>query len=98
MFMYLKILLFFVYSETQFDFVDLEKELKQVQELFNQATDNCLNLKKPEWIKLLVHISVLMELIRQYLLKEALFLEYALEEQQIVCVGLLWVHSLTGHI
>ncbi|XP_009631412.1 mediator of RNA polymerase II transcription subunit 21 isoform X2 [Nicotiana tomentosiformis] len=25
-----------------------EKELKQVQELFNQATDNCLNLKKPE--------------------------------------------------
>ncbi|CAN4108744.1 unnamed protein product [Withania somnifera] len=24
------------------------KELKQVQELFNQATDNCLNLKKPE--------------------------------------------------
>lgn len=48
MFMYLKILLFFVYSETQFDFVDLEKELKQVQELFNQATDNCLNLKKPE--------------------------------------------------
>lgn len=27
-----------------------EKELKQVQELFGQATDNCLNLKKPEGI------------------------------------------------
>ncbi|XP_068657463.1 mediator of RNA polymerase II transcription subunit 21-like isoform X2 [Aristolochia californica] len=25
-----------------------EQELKQVQELFNQAADNCLNLKKPE--------------------------------------------------
>ncbi|KAL5578862.1 hypothetical protein UlMin_011304 [Ulmus minor] len=25
-----------------------EKELKQVQELFSQAADNCLNLKKPE--------------------------------------------------
>ncbi|GMY36904.1 mediator of RNA polymerase II transcription subunit 21-like [Fagus crenata] len=25
-----------------------EKELKQVQELFGQATDNCLNLKKPD--------------------------------------------------
>lgn len=25
-----------------------EKELKQVQELFSQATDNCLNLKKPD--------------------------------------------------
>ncbi|KAK4398959.1 Mediator of RNA polymerase II transcription subunit [Sesamum angolense] len=25
-----------------------EKELRQVQELFSQATDNCLNLKKPE--------------------------------------------------
>ncbi|KAL8140201.1 hypothetical protein V2J09_006222, partial [Rumex salicifolius] len=25
-----------------------EKELKQVQELFRQATDNCLNLKRPE--------------------------------------------------
>ncbi|KAI3740964.1 hypothetical protein L2E82_31439 [Cichorium intybus] len=25
-----------------------EKELKQVQELFNEAADNCLNLKKPE--------------------------------------------------
>ncbi|XP_077243605.1 mediator 21 isoform X2 [Tasmannia lanceolata] len=25
-----------------------EEELKQVQELFNQAADNCLNLKKPE--------------------------------------------------
>ncbi|XP_031112860.1 mediator of RNA polymerase II transcription subunit 21 [Ipomoea triloba] len=25
-----------------------EKELKQVQELFNQASDNCLNLKKPD--------------------------------------------------
>lgn len=25
-----------------------EKELKQVQELFRQATDNCLNLKKPD--------------------------------------------------
>lgn len=25
-----------------------EMELKQVQELFNQASDNCLNLKKPE--------------------------------------------------
>ncbi|KDO75468.1 hypothetical protein CISIN_1g0326101mg, partial [Citrus sinensis] len=24
-----------------------EKELKQVQELFSQAADNCLNLKKP---------------------------------------------------
>ncbi|KAF8414093.1 hypothetical protein HHK36_002092 [Tetracentron sinense] len=24
-----------------------EEELKQVQELFNQAADNCLNLKKP---------------------------------------------------
>ncbi|KAJ0983139.1 hypothetical protein J5N97_011394 [Dioscorea zingiberensis] len=24
-----------------------EQELKQVQELFNQAADNCLNLKKP---------------------------------------------------
>ncbi|TYG79370.1 hypothetical protein ES288_D02G133600v1 [Gossypium darwinii] len=24
------------------------KELKQVQELFNQAADNCLNLKKPD--------------------------------------------------
>lgn len=30
-----------------------------------------------------------MELIRQYLLKEPLFLEYALEEQQIACVRLL---------
>ncbi|PHU11392.1 Mediator of RNA polymerase II transcription subunit 21 [Capsicum chinense] len=29
-------------------FGDVEKELKQVQELFNQATDNYLNLKKPE--------------------------------------------------
>ncbi|KAL2523993.1 Mediator of RNA polymerase II transcription subunit 21 [Abeliophyllum distichum] len=25
-----------------------EKELKQVQELFSQATDNCLNLKRPD--------------------------------------------------
>ncbi|XP_068644360.1 mediator of RNA polymerase II transcription subunit 21-like [Aristolochia californica] len=25
-----------------------EKELKQVQNLFNQAADNCLNLKKPK--------------------------------------------------
>ncbi|KAL3820694.1 hypothetical protein ACJIZ3_006599 [Penstemon smallii] len=25
-----------------------EKELKQVQELFGQATDNCLNLRKPD--------------------------------------------------
>ncbi|KAI3676403.1 hypothetical protein L1987_86010 [Smallanthus sonchifolius] len=25
-----------------------EKELKQVQELFNEAADNCLNLKKPD--------------------------------------------------
>lgn len=25
-----------------------EKELKQVQELFSQATDDCLNLKKPD--------------------------------------------------
>lgn len=25
-----------------------EQELKQVQELFNQAADNCLNLKKPD--------------------------------------------------
>ncbi|KAF8054408.1 hypothetical protein N665_1330s0003 [Sinapis alba] len=25
-----------------------EKELKQVQELFGQAADNCLNIKKPE--------------------------------------------------
>ncbi|PIA32523.1 hypothetical protein AQUCO_04400015v1 [Aquilegia coerulea] len=25
-----------------------EEELKQVQELFNQAADNCLNLKKPD--------------------------------------------------
>lgn len=25
-----------------------EKELKQVQELFSEATDNCLNLKKPD--------------------------------------------------
>ncbi|CAN7028912.1 unnamed protein product [Brassica oleracea var. botrytis] len=25
-----------------------EKELKQVQELFGQAADNCLNMKKPE--------------------------------------------------
>ncbi|MQM21497.1 hypothetical protein Taro_054539 [Colocasia esculenta] len=25
-----------------------EQELRQVQELFNQAADNCLNLKKPE--------------------------------------------------
>ncbi|OVA06610.1 Mediator complex [Macleaya cordata] len=25
-----------------------EMELKQVQELFNQAADNCLNLKKPD--------------------------------------------------
>lgn len=25
-----------------------EKELKQVQELFSQATDNCLNFKKPD--------------------------------------------------
>ncbi|KAG1365308.1 mediator of RNA polymerase II transcription subunit 21 [Cocos nucifera] len=25
-----------------------EKELKQVQELFHQAADNCLNLKKPD--------------------------------------------------
>ncbi|XP_027175399.1 mediator of RNA polymerase II transcription subunit 21-like [Coffea eugenioides] len=25
-----------------------ENELKQVQELFRQATDNCLNLKKPD--------------------------------------------------
>ncbi|KAK4759279.1 hypothetical protein SAY87_022410 [Trapa incisa] len=25
-----------------------EKELKQVQELFREATDNCLNLKKPD--------------------------------------------------
>lgn len=25
-----------------------EKELRQVQELFSQATDNCLNLKKPD--------------------------------------------------
>ncbi|GKV38249.1 hypothetical protein SLEP1_g46180 [Rubroshorea leprosula] len=25
-----------------------EKELKQVQELFSQAADNCLNLKKPD--------------------------------------------------
>ncbi|KAB2041096.1 hypothetical protein ES319_D02G125800v1 [Gossypium barbadense] len=24
------------------------KEVKQVQELFNQAADNCLNLKKPD--------------------------------------------------
>ncbi|XP_040946225.1 mediator of RNA polymerase II transcription subunit 21 isoform X2 [Gossypium hirsutum] len=24
------------------------KELKQVQELFSQAADNCLNLKKPD--------------------------------------------------
>ncbi|KAL0846390.1 hypothetical protein Bca101_019636 [Brassica carinata] len=26
----------------------LQKELKQVQELFGQAADNCLNMKKPE--------------------------------------------------
>jgi len=25
-----------------------EKELNQVQELYRQATDNCLNLKKPD--------------------------------------------------
>ena len=25
-----------------------ENELKQVQELFSQAADNCLNLKKPD--------------------------------------------------
>ncbi|KAG2312150.1 hypothetical protein Bca52824_023707 [Brassica carinata] len=25
-----------------------EKELKQVQEIFGQAADNCLNMKKPE--------------------------------------------------
>lgn len=25
-----------------------EKDLKQVQELFNEAADNCLNLKKPD--------------------------------------------------
>lgn len=25
-----------------------EKELREVQELFGQATDNCLNLKKPD--------------------------------------------------
>ncbi|XP_012485191.1 mediator of RNA polymerase II transcription subunit 21 [Gossypium raimondii] len=28
------------------------KELKQVQELFSQAADNCLNLKKLEFISL----------------------------------------------
>ncbi|XP_039172405.1 mediator of RNA polymerase II transcription subunit 21 isoform X1 [Eucalyptus grandis] len=28
--------------------IDEEKELKLVQELFSQATDNCFNLKKPE--------------------------------------------------
>lgn len=28
-----------------------EKELRQVQELFGQAADNCLNLKKPDWCK-----------------------------------------------
>lgn len=33
------------------NFLWTEKELKQVQELFSQAVDNCLNLKKPDWMK-----------------------------------------------
>jgi hypothetical protein len=31
-----------------FGFLMSEMELNQVQELFRQATDNCLNLKKPD--------------------------------------------------
>ncbi|KDP27991.1 hypothetical protein JCGZ_19071 [Jatropha curcas] len=35
-------------QELQQQLESAEKELKQVQELFSQATDNCLNLKKPD--------------------------------------------------
>lgn len=35
-------------QELQNQLKEAEKELKQVRELFNQATDNCLNLKKPD--------------------------------------------------
>lgn len=35
-------------QELQKQLEEAEKELKQVRELFNQATDNCLNLKKPD--------------------------------------------------
>ncbi|WOL16203.1 mediator of RNA polymerase II transcription subunit 21 [Canna indica] len=34
--------------ELQKQLESAEQELKQVQELFNQAADNCLNLKKPD--------------------------------------------------
>ncbi|KAL2475600.1 Mediator of RNA polymerase II transcription subunit 21 [Abeliophyllum distichum] len=35
-------------QELQKQLETAEKELKQVQELFSQAADNCLNLKKPD--------------------------------------------------
>lgn len=35
-------------QELQKQLEEAEKELKQVRELFNQATDNCLNFKKPD--------------------------------------------------
>ncbi|CAI9101202.1 OLC1v1038469C1 [Oldenlandia corymbosa var. corymbosa] len=35
-------------QELQKQLEEAEKELKQVQELFNQATNNCLNSKKPD--------------------------------------------------
>ncbi|KAG9153945.1 hypothetical protein Leryth_022986 [Lithospermum erythrorhizon] len=35
-------------QELQMQLEAAEKELKQVQDLFGQVTDNCLNLKKPE--------------------------------------------------
>ncbi|KAL9670438.1 hypothetical protein QQ045_007990 [Rhodiola kirilowii] len=35
-------------QELQWQLEAAEKELKQIQELFGQAADSCLNLKKPE--------------------------------------------------
>ncbi|KAL2495369.1 Mediator of RNA polymerase II transcription subunit 21 [Forsythia ovata] len=35
-------------QELQKQLETAEKELKQVQEIFSQAADNCLNLKKPD--------------------------------------------------
>ncbi|KAL1196374.1 Mediator of RNA polymerase II transcription subunit 21 [Cardamine amara subsp. amara] len=38
----------FIGQELQKQLEAAEKELKQVQELFGQAADNCLNMKNPE--------------------------------------------------
>lgn len=41
-----------------FEFLMSEKELNQVQELFRQASDNCLNLKKPDVNQFLVLLVI----------------------------------------